>query len=56
MEKLKQMTTAELAEQYYDKFGYPAETDQKDRILAAIWWGKRIPQLTMEEVETANEQ
>jgi len=49
------MTTCELAEQYYDKFGYTAETDNKDKILASLFFGKRINSLTEEEIATINE-
>jgi len=52
MEKLKQETTAELACRYYDTFGYTAETDNKDKIIASLFYGKRINSLTEEEIST----
>lgn len=55
MEKLKQETTAELACRYYDIFGYPTETDQKDKIIASLWFGKRISSLTEEDIASINE-
>lgn len=55
MEKLKSQTIAELADKYYDQFGYTAETDNRDKILAALYYGKRIPSLTAEEIDTINE-
>ena len=55
MEKLKQETTAELACRYYDQFGMPAESAEKDRILAALYYGKRITYLTQEEINSVNE-
>jgi len=55
MDKLKQETTAELACRYYDQFGLPAESDQKDSILAALYYGKRITYLTQEEINSINE-
>jgi len=55
MDKLKEQTTAELACKYYDQFGYPAETDNKDKIIASLWLGKRISSLTEEEINTINE-
>lgn len=55
MEKLKQETTAELACRYYDIFEYPAETDNKDKIIASLWTGKRIISLTEEDIASINE-
>ena len=55
MGKLKQETTAELASRYYDQFGYTAETDQKIKLLASLFYGKRINSLTAEEIDSVNE-
>lgn len=55
MDKLREQTTAELACRYFDKFGYPAESDNKDKILASLFYGKRISSLTEEEINTINE-
>jgi len=55
MDKLKEQTTAELACRYYDQFGMPAESSDKDRILAALYYGKRITYLTEEEINSINE-
>ena len=55
MEKLKELTKTELASRYYNEFGLPAEHHDKDAIIAALWFGKRIKYLTEEEVETIKE-
>lgn len=50
MEKLKEMTKTQLAAKYLDEFGLPAQHHDKDTIIAAIWFGKRIKYLTSEEI------
>ncbi len=55
MEKLKTMTAEELSEKYYRTFGeYPLCAD-RDRIICALWYGKNPNYLTLEELETINE-
>jgi hypothetical protein len=55
MEKLKQLSKTELADRYYNEFGLPADHQDKDTIIAALWFGKRIKYITQEEVETIKE-
>lgn len=51
MEKLKEMTKTDLADKYYNEFGLPAEHHDRDSIIAALWFGKRIKYLTYEEID-----
>jgi len=55
MEKLKQMTQTELADKYYNEFGLPADHHNRELIIAAIWYGKRIKYLTNEEISQIDE-
>lgn len=55
MEKLKHMTKQELAAEYYNKFGLPADHHPTDTIISALWFGKRIKYLTEEEINAINE-
>lgn len=56
MAKLKQQTTAELACRYYDVFGYTAETDNKYKLIASLYYNKRISSLTAEEIDSVEEE
>lgn len=56
MDKLQELTAEQLAERYENQFGLPAQHHDKDTILAAIWYGKRIKYLTEEEINTIQDQ
>jgi hypothetical protein len=55
MEKLKQLSRAELNEKYLNEFGLPADHQPTNAILAALWYGKRIKYLTEEEINSIEE-
>jgi hypothetical protein len=55
MEKLKHMTREELNNEYYNKFGLPPTEQDNEKIICALWYGKRIGYLTAEELDSINE-
>lgn len=56
MNKLKQMSVEELRNEYYTQFGKSADREAKERILAALFYGKRIESLTHEEIVNVEEE
>lgn len=56
MEKLKQLTKDQLEDRYYNEFGLPAHHHNRELIIAALWYGKRIKYLTNEEINQINEE
>jgi len=55
MGKLLKMTREELKEEYLWTFGNEASKADNDRIIAALYYGKRIEYLTEEETNLINE-
>jgi len=55
MEKLKRLSRTELNERYFNEFGLPADHHSIDKVLAALYYGKRIKYLTEEEIFNISE-
>lgn len=55
MGKLLKMNREELEEEYFWTFGSSADNQDKDRIIAALYYGKRIQYLTQEEINQIEE-
>lgn len=56
MDKLQAMSAEQLAERYEKQFDVYPNTTDFNKLIAALWYGKRINYLTEEEINTINEQ
>jgi len=55
MEKLKTLNRHDLKEEYNWTFGQYPDGIPTDKIIAAIYYGKRYQYLTAEEIESIND-
>lgn len=55
MGKLLKLNPEELADKYFHEFGYFPLVDNRDTIIAALYYQKPINYLSQEEIQTINE-